>query len=316
MGKVAWRRGAAEAAEPLGRGRAGRSRGPPTAGGGRKRRRRSPRRGCSEAEDERVPHGSREDTAKERGGIQRSWSGGVQPGVVGGRTGRGDRLQGWVQRTADEGQAPAAEAVAQIEAGQREQHLAEVAGRLRWGSPLRGRLGGAGRPAGEQGPRGGELGVDVAGGEQAMMADLDEALGQHVQHEPPEKLVGGERDGGRTAGAEGDAALVEGDEAMVADADPVGVLAEVAEDQRVVAERRLAVHDPAEAAELVEETPEGVAVGEGRGGPVEAELSLPMRSLQGVEELATEQLSERGRERGSAPGRRPTAGHRGTARLR
>ena len=113
--------------------------------------------------------------------------------------------------------------------------------------------------------------MDVAGGEQAMMADLDEAFGEDVEDEASKKLVGRESDLRRTARAKGDAVLVEGDEAVIADADTMGVLAEVAKDLLLVAEGRLAVDDPPNTLKLVAESPEAVVIGEGGGGSVEAE---------------------------------------------
>ena len=102
------------------------------------------------------------------------------------------------------------------------------------------------------------------------MSNLDEALGQDVEHEASEKLVDLEGDASVAAGPEGDIAAVEGDEAMIAEADAMGVLTEIAEDLGVVAEGRLAVDDPTELLEPVAELAEALAVLERRGGPVEA----------------------------------------------
>ena len=74
--------------------------------------------------------------------------------------------------------------------------------------------------------------MDVAGGEQAVMADLDEAFGEDVEDEASKKLVGRESDLRRTARAKGDAMLVEGDEAVIADADTMGVPVRVKIDVR------------------------------------------------------------------------------------
>jgi hypothetical protein len=178
--------------------------------------------------------------------------------------------------------------VAEIDAVQGEEDIAEVARSVC--DRRRGDVGGL--RGGEESPGGGELGVDVSGGEQAMMADLDEALGEDVQHEAPEKLVDVEGDARLASRAEGDVASVEGDESLIAEADTVGVLVEVGEDPRVVAEGRLAVDDPPEALELVAETAESLAVLEGRGGPVEAELSVVVGASEGIEDFSAEQLAE------------------------
>ena len=122
--------------------------------------------------------------------------------------------------------------MAEVESGQGEQELAEVA-RSAVVARVVGRSGvgyGVVECPREQGAGGGELCVDVAGGEQAVMADLDEAFGEDVEDEASKKLVGRESDLRRTACAKGDAVLVEGDEAVIADADTMGVLAEVAKD--------------------------------------------------------------------------------------
>jgi len=134
--------------------------------------------------------------------------------------------------------------------------------------------------------------VDVAGGEQAVMADLDEAFGEDMEDEASKKLVGRESDLVRTACAKGDAVLVEGDEAVIADADTMGVLAEVAKDLLLVAEGRLAVDDPPDTLELVTESPEAVVIGEGGGGPVEVEPPFAVSEAHCIEELSAEELPQ------------------------
>ena len=178
--------------------------------------------------------------------------------------------------------------MAEIDAVQCEQEIAEVA----WSARDRGGVGGRGGGGREPSAGVGELGVDVAGGEQAMMSNLDEALGQDVEHEASEKLVDLEGDASVAAGPEGDIAAVEGDEAMIAEADAMGVLTEIAEDLGVVAEGRLAVDDPTELLEPVAELAEALAVLERRGGSVEAELSIVVGASEGVEDLSAEQLPE------------------------
>jgi hypothetical protein len=193
---------------------------------------------------------------------------------------------GLVERDTHDGEGPAAATASQIQAGEREQKIAKVAGAARRGRP------GDGGAGGEQGSGGGELGGDVARGEQAMMADLDEALGQNVQHEAAEEFVGSQGHPSVAAGTEGDGALVEGDETVIGQAHPVGVSAEIAKDLVAVAEGRFAVHHPALVAELVTEVLEAVAVGGGRGGADEPELAEGVGAAQGSEHLAAEQGAE------------------------
>ncbi len=90
--------------------------------------------------------------------------------------------------------------------------------------------------------------------EQAVVADAMEAARQHVQQEAPHELVGLERHGfvARTAllavvlPAEGDAALIEGEEPAVGDGHPMGIAGEVPEDRGGPCEGALGVDDPLE----------------------------------------------------------------------
>jgi len=273
--------------------------GPPARGGDgiparpwRARRRRERARYGS-PENERLPHGVEDDTAVARGRIRGRW-----PGCSRGIPGRWvevGRVSGWPRRdrsegTAHEGESAAAEAGAEVESGEGEEELAEVARGRGVGARRAGGHVGSRRSAPQQLMRDGELGVEMARGEEAVMANLDEAPGQDVEDEAAEELLRGEGDAGVAAGAEGDAAGVEGDESVVADADPVRVLAEVAEDLVLVAEGGLAVDDPSSPMQGVEEASKAARIGEGRGGSVEAEPPLAVRAAEGVEELAAEQL--------------------------
>lgn len=85
----------------------------------------------------------------------------------------------------------------------------------------------------------GERKADLAGtaGKQAVMPDAVEAARQDMDQEAADELIGGERHDLLTIGAvaavvlvaEGDAALVKGDQAAVRDRDPVGVAGQVGE---------------------------------------------------------------------------------------
>ena len=85
-----------------------------------------------------------------------------------------------------------------------------------------------------------ELGGNVGSGDQAVVADLDEAGGQDMQQEPAHELDC--IDGGRLSvlGAEADVVPVEADETLVGEADPMGVTAEILEDVLGSAEGTLA----------------------------------------------------------------------------
>ena len=83
------------------------------------------------------------------------------------------------------------------------------------------------------------------------MADLDEALRQDVQQEPTQELVWRECDGVGAASAEGDAASIEGEQAMVGEADAMSVATEVAENLLRAAEGWFGVDDPAFSVELI-----------------------------------------------------------------
>lgn len=87
-------------------------------------------------------------------------------------------------------------------------------------------------------------------GEEAEVADADEALGEQVKQEATQKLI--VRDGhhflpivvGRVAPAEGDLAVGEGDQAMVGDGDAVSIAAEILQHILGSTERWFRVDDP------------------------------------------------------------------------
>jgi len=89
-------------------------------------------------------------------------------------------------------------------------------------------------------------------GEEAVVADAVEAVRQHVQEKAADELVGREGHGLEPVAAfdpvvlplEGDARVVERDEAGVRDRDAVGVSGEIGEDGLRPGERPLGVDDP------------------------------------------------------------------------
>ena len=86
------------------------------------------------------------------------------------------------------------------------------------------------------------------------MADLDEALWQHVEEEPAQKLVWREGDDVAAPGAEGDPARIEGNEAAVGKPDAMSVAAQIAENVLWSTEGRFCIDDPALSLKQVAET--------------------------------------------------------------
>src|SRR5271154_4590097 len=88
--------------------------------------------------------------------------------------------------------------------------------------------------------------------EQAVVADAVETLWQHVDEEAADELVCGERHSLLTVAAldavilpsEGDAVLVEGDQAAVGDGDAVGIARQIGQHGLWTAERTLGIDDP------------------------------------------------------------------------
>jgi hypothetical protein len=116
-----------------------------------------------------------------------------------------------------------------------------VGGRLGvLGHPLR-RCGGRTRTVHEE--RAGDFkpGRRMAFGHQVEVPDLHEAVRQHVLEKSAEKGVRREGDGLAALGAEGDPALVHRHEAMVGDADAMGVPIEISNHLLGAAEEALGI---------------------------------------------------------------------------
>ena len=134
---------------------------------------------------------------------------------------------------AHQGAAAAPGADADVDAGQGEQEL------LPGARHARGRRGGlraivwtfarrrraAARR--QQGPGAGEAAIDVAGGQEPGVADLDEAAWQAVVEESAQEFDGGQRGGAVAAGAKHDGVVFDAQEARVANGYAVGVAGEV-----------------------------------------------------------------------------------------
>ena len=113
-------------------------------------------------------------------------------------------------------------------------------------------------------PDDGELGPAASIGEEAIVADAVEAVGQAVQQEATDELLRIERhQPGRVAvtiiaPTEGYAGLVGADQATVGDGDPVGIAAEIGEHLLGRAKRRLGIDDPVLATKLPDRGREGM----------------------------------------------------------
>jgi len=138
----------------------------------------------------------------------------------------------------------------------------------------------------------GELGVDVAGGVQAEVTDLGEPRGQHVVEKPANELERSHGDGLATLGGETYPAVVDGLDALVGDANAVGVATKIAKDLLGSGEGALGVDDPGDSVEAVEKLIECRVVSEPRSSSGVAELAVTAQPSQAVEELATEELAE------------------------
>src|ERR1700685_3575545 len=96
----------------------------------------------------------------------------------------------------------------------------------------------------------GQQGGSSAGGEEAEVADAEEAWRQQVEQEAAEELIDGQAHDsllvavGGVPPAEADLAFGEGDEPAVGDAGAMGVGAEIAEGMFGSAEGTLGVDDP------------------------------------------------------------------------
>ena len=91
---------------------------------------------------------------------------------------------------------------------------------------------------------------------------------------------------------EGDAVILEADQAMVRDGDAVRVAGEVVEDVFGTAKRRLGVDHPILQEELPQETLEAIRCCEFLERAVELELALKQKLLEFRDELAAEDTAE------------------------
>jgi hypothetical protein len=131
--------------------------------------------------------------------------------------------------------------------------------------------------AGEQDANAVEFFGPVSVGEKAVVSNAHEAPGQDVEQEPAKKLDPVEGHGSLSAlagivlVAERDLGVLERDQALIGDGDPVGVPGEVVEDLVGTAERRFGVDDPFFASQGVQPAVPGVGMFEFGAVSVETE---------------------------------------------
>jgi hypothetical protein len=117
-------------------------------------------------------------------------------------------------------------------------------------------------------------------GEEAVVADADEALGQHVEQEAADEFGKGEGQSSRPTAAvvfeaEGDRGVIDVKQPVVRDGDAVGVPGEVLQDVLGTVEGWLCVDDPVGTAGIAEELLEGL--GPPVAGESSVELETPVR---------------------------------------
>jgi hypothetical protein len=135
-------------------------------------------------------------------------------------------------------------------------------------------------------------------GEEAEVADADEAAWQQVEEEAAQELVDGQAHDalpvavGGVSPAEADVAVGEGDQSAVGDADAMGIGAEIT--QRVLgsAEGTLGVDDPVVTEQKSEPGGEVAWLGKWCEVAMELERAFTERGLQASDELAAEDTSE------------------------
>jgi len=167
----------------------------------------------------------------------------------------------------------------------------------------------------EQGPAVRESLGAMAIREQSEVSDAREARGQDMEQEAAEELGRGEVHRlhavtvGVVAPAESDDAVVQGEEAVVAEGDAVGVAAEVGEHLRGAAEGGLGVDDPGRAAQSAQEIADVEIGGQSltRDGVLERREDLAAKDLR--ERAHGKQEALAGRDPAGAVGGQGAAGH-------
>ena len=135
-------------------------------------------------------------------------------------------------------------------------------------------------------------------GQEAEVADADEARWQQMQQEAAEELVDRQAHDALLVAvrgvspAEADLSVGEGNQPAVGDADAMGICAEIAQGMFRSAERSLGVDDPVVTEQDSEPCSEAAWFSERCQMAVELELAFPEGGLETRDELATEDSSE------------------------
>src|ERR1700687_4682603 len=135
-------------------------------------------------------------------------------------------------------------------------------------------------------------------GEEAEVADADEASRKQMEEEAAQELVGRQAHDALLVAmsgvspAETDLAVGEGNQAAVGDTDPMGVGAEVAQGMLRPSERRLGVDDPVMTEKHSDPGGEAAWLGKRCKVSMELKLALMERGLETSDELAAEDTSE------------------------
>ncbi|HMH07922.1 MAG TPA: hypothetical protein VK579_14675 [Terriglobales bacterium] len=135
-------------------------------------------------------------------------------------------------------------------------------------------------------------------GEEAEVADADEALGEQVNEEAAQELIA--REGhhfllivvGRVTPAKGNLAVRQSDESVVGDGDAVSIAAEILQHVLGSAEGWFGVDDPIFAEERTQPGSEELGMGEGCEFSGQVQLTAFKGRLQAGDELATKHASQ------------------------
>ena len=173
---------------------------------------------------------------------------------------------------------------------------------MRVGGPRRACGGLGGGLGGGFGARQGAHAFEVLGaipaGEETVVPDAVEAVGQDVQQEPSDELVRGETHDAAAAAAaiifigERHLIVVDGDDPRIGDRGAMGVAGELGQHALGSAERRLGVDDEGALAQRAHALGEGAGVGERGEFAEEAELAAAKDCRQPVQEEPAECLRQ------------------------
>ena len=150
----------------------------------------------------------------------------------------------------------------------------------------------------QQLPAEGQQSGAAAIGEEAEVADADEAAGEQMQQEAAHELLSGQGHESlpvavcRVTPAEGDVAIIECNESGVGDGDAMGVCAEITERVFGSAEGAFGVDDPVVTVEGSQPGAKGTRIVQMFEVAVEAEVAGVEGSLEAGDELAAEDATE------------------------